>query len=190
MMIRRLELWVLCAACLCSIEAIEGASGETAQEPIALGTARQLLFDNMFLEKSEGITLRVISPVQEPEPVLVADRPWERGGIGAYNTVMREDGKFRMWYDLITTDRQGTSRRLVCYAESADGIHWEKPEVGLIEFDGSAANNMVAPPEPGASQQGASVMRDDRALPVGWGHNAYRRPRIAKKVTTVPCLPR
>ena len=25
----------------------------------------------------------------------------------------------------------------MCYATSQDGIHWEKPELGLIDFDGS-----------------------------------------------------
>ena len=30
-----------------------------------------------------------------------------------------------------------------CYAESEDGIHWHKPELGLHEFNGSTANNIV-----------------------------------------------
>ena len=32
---------------------------------------------------------------------------------------------------------------LTCYAESEDGLHWEKPELGIFTFDGSAANNIV-----------------------------------------------
>lgn len=32
-----------------------------------------------------------------------------------------------------------------CYAESDDGIHWRKPELGLHEFHGSKANNIVIP---------------------------------------------
>ena len=31
----------------------------------------------------------------------------------------------------------------VCYAVSKDGIHWEKPELGLVEFDGNKKNNIV-----------------------------------------------
>ena len=38
-------------------------------------------------------------PVQHPDPVLVPDRPWESNGIGAYNTALLEDGRFRLWYD-------------------------------------------------------------------------------------------
>jgi hypothetical protein len=31
----------------------------------------------------------------------------------------------------------------VCYATSKDGIHWEKPELGLIGFEGSKENSTV-----------------------------------------------
>jgi hypothetical protein len=30
-----------------------------------------------------------------------------------------------------------------CYAESDDGIHWRKPELGIVEFDGSTENNII-----------------------------------------------
>src|SRR5262249_7240453 len=32
---------------------------------------------------------------------------------------------------------------VACYAESRDGIHWTKPDLGLFEFDGSKHNNIV-----------------------------------------------
>lgn len=32
--------------------------------------------------------------------------------------------------------------RPMCYAESKDGIHWTKPELGLVEYNGSKANNI------------------------------------------------
>ena len=31
----------------------------------------------------------------------------------------------------------------VCYAESADGIHWRKPQIGLYDVNGSKCNNVV-----------------------------------------------
>jgi hypothetical protein len=33
--------------------------------------------------------------------------------------------------------------RFCCYAESADGIHWRKPDLGLHEFQSSRSNNIV-----------------------------------------------
>ena len=32
---------------------------------------------------------------------------------------------------------------VVCYAESKDGIHWSKPSLGLVEFNGSKENNII-----------------------------------------------
>ena len=32
---------------------------------------------------------------------------------------------------------------LTCYAESDDGIHWEKPNLGIFTFDGNPDNNIV-----------------------------------------------
>lgn len=140
-----------------------GDNSKTYTGHIEVGTQKQLLFDGLFLEKSSGITLRMNTPFQDPDPVLVADKPWEKLGICAYNTVMLETDTFRMWYDAITIDNTGKSRRFLCYAESRDGIQWEKPDLGLIEFDGSTRNNIVAPPTPNTSQQGGTVFRDDRA---------------------------
>ena len=39
--------------------------------------------------------------------------------------------------------RGGGREEGVLYAESSDGIHWRKPELGLIEFAGSRRNNIV-----------------------------------------------
>ncbi|MHB9109142.1 MAG: glycoside hydrolase family protein [Armatimonadota bacterium] len=130
-----------------------------------LDTRTQLLFDDYFLERAEGVRLCMNAPVQHPEPVLVPDKPWEALGIAGYNTVLREDGRFRLWYGAMMKQglpQEGAIR--LCYAESADGLHWEKPELNLLPFQGSTANNIVAPPLERQSQQGATVYRDERAL--------------------------
>ena len=52
-------------------------------------------------------------------------------------------------YHGATADRYGRSfvdndrGDLTCYAESDDGIHWRKPELGIFTFDGRADNNIV-----------------------------------------------
>jgi len=143
---------------------------ERKSKIIDVGTHKQLLFDELFLDKSSGVKLRMNTPFQDPEPVLVADKPWEQRICG-YHTVMFDDGRFRMWYDIINYDgNEQQKSRLLCYAESSDGISWVKPDVGVIEFNGSKRNNIVAPPSPNASQQGATVFRDDHAPP----HERYK----------------
>src|SRR3712207_6984068 len=33
--------------------------------------------------------------------------------------------------------------RSVCYATSDDGLNWERPKLGLVEFNGNKENNLV-----------------------------------------------
>ena len=37
----------------------------------------------------------------------------------------------------------GSPGEITCYAESGDGVAWEKPRLGLEEFGGSRDNNLV-----------------------------------------------
>jgi hypothetical protein len=130
-----------------------------------VGVGRQLFIDERFIESSSGLRFRMGEAAQPPEPVIVPDRPWEERGIGGYNTVLREaDGTFRAWYTalMITGLPQEGAVRLA-YAESRDGVHWVKPELGRVPFRGSSANNIVAPLQERQSQQGACVYRDERA---------------------------
>ncbi|MGI5819054.1 MAG: hypothetical protein ACOX9R_13275 [Armatimonadota bacterium] len=130
-----------------------------------LDTRKQLLIDELFLDQAVGVRLCMNPPVQHEEPVLLPDRPWEEKGISGYNTVIREaDGRFRMWYGaamFLGLPQEGAIR--LCYAESEDGIRWEKPSLCLLPFRGSTDNNIVAPLLERQSQQGATVFRDERA---------------------------
>lgn len=164
----------VCPSCRCLVVLVAlpllwmvrpSTGAEESAGIIDVGSRKQLLFDELFLEQSTGVKLRMNTPLQDPEPVLVADRPWEQNVCG-YNTVMFDNGKFRLWYDTISYDEDEQQKhRYLCYAESTDGVHWVKPDVGVIEFEGSRKNNIVAPPSPNASQQGAAVFRDDNASP-------------------------
>ena len=130
-----------------------------------IGNRKQLFIDERFIAHSEGIRLCMNSPVQHPDPVLVPDRPWEANGIGAYNTAMlEEDGRFRLWYDAgVKGGLPSEGARRLGYAESEDGLTWHKPNLGLIPFQGSKDNNLVAPLLERQSLQGATVIRDKRA---------------------------
>ena len=132
-----------------------------------ISTQKQLFIDKKFFSTVQGVSLQMNPPIHHPDPVLTMDKPWEALGLGSYNTVLREaDGRFRLWYDALMEGglpREGARRR--CYAESNDGVHWEKPNLGLVPFRGSMGNNIVAPPLERQSQQGATVFRDEQASP-------------------------
>ncbi|MBC8354559.1 MAG: hypothetical protein H8E66_21395 [Planctomycetes bacterium] len=121
-----------------------------AAEPIDVGTRRELFVDDHVVEKIEGDARLELQQPAPREVALVADKPWE-GNLSAFYTVFRDrdssDGDIcRMYYrgaHYDTKSSKQTHRQLVCYAESKDGIHWTKPNLGLVEFEGSKENNIV-----------------------------------------------
>ena len=120
----------------------------TADEPgvIEIGSRRELFVDDFLIDRRDGLELRLQAPVPR-EVVLEHDAPWEGSGCG-YHTIFRDGEIVRMYYiaaDLTNADGSKMASRPVfaCYAESRDGIHWTKPELGLFEFAGSKKNNIV-----------------------------------------------
>jgi hypothetical protein len=99
-----------------------------------VGNRRQLFIDGRFFAVATNVELVVHPPRKTGERTLVADRRWEGHGIGSYNTAMFVDGIYHLWY---------TAGRNICYARSHDGIHWEKPNLGLTSYKGTKKNNIV-----------------------------------------------
>ncbi len=65
-----------------------------------------------------------------------------------YGSVIKIDGKYRMWYVAAGDDRlERSGPRFspwrVAYAESTDGFTWTKPNLGLVEYKGNKDNNLV-----------------------------------------------
>ena len=120
--------------------------------PINIGSRRELFVDDFLIGKLAGkAELRLHHP--EPREIaLVHDAPWEGSGSG-YHSVFQDGKLYRMYYKAWQLDVQPPGRvktnahpLYCCYAESDDGIHWRKPELGLHEFKGSARNNIVIAP--------------------------------------------
>jgi hypothetical protein len=116
-----------------------------AGEPINIASRLELFVDGYLVESlTDGVEFYLHKP-ESQEVVLVADKPWE-GNTSVYYTVFRDGKLYRMYYrgpHFDTEKRQTAHREVVSYAESKDGIHWTKPELGLFEFEGSKANNIV-----------------------------------------------
>jgi hypothetical protein len=105
-------------------------------------------FDDHSIPFSAGLRLHLASgkPPGVKTPVVVGKGP---GGapdddrVRFYGTVIPVGDVLRMWY-LGGSSRDGGRTLRVCYATSADGVQWEKPRLGLVEHNGSTANNLVA----------------------------------------------
>ena len=129
--------------------------------PINVGSQRQLFIDDTWFDSRQGVELKMHQPTVR-EVAIPNDRPWELGGMH-YSTVLRDGDRFKMWYRSdpgVDSNRDIVS--LSCYAESDDGVVWEKPSLGLLEVYGSTENNVIYPPDDDPSIN-PSVIVDSRA---------------------------
>ncbi len=108
-----------------------------------------LLFDRHhitlhgLLRAEEGSAFPKTCPPSKPDgPVFFADRPWESGCIN-WVSMRSENGAMRLWYEAKESSSFNDCDTRLCYAESRDGIHWEKPNLGICEYGGNRNNNIV-----------------------------------------------
>lgn len=104
-------------------------------------------FDSYSVPFLRGMRVELQSPARR-DFVLEPGPPGSCDALRVqYNgTVIRIGDELRMWY-LGIGDREGEDGVAhdlqVCYATSGDGIHWKKPELGLVAYGGSTANNRI-----------------------------------------------
>jgi hypothetical protein len=117
-------------------------------EAINLGNRRELFVDQFLIEKLAGeARLQLHRPVRR-EIVFRADAPWEGNGSG-YQSVFRDGDRLRMYYrggHHVASAAYQTDPRsweTLCLAESEDGIHWTRPDLGIVDFHGSKQNNLL-----------------------------------------------
>lgn len=181
--------WPRTAGALLGLVATAFISAAPA-EPLSVGRERQLFVDDHLVASTENVR-RVIHPVTKYErnPILVPDRPWEGQYTLLYGTVIREEeGVWKMWYSTMNHFRYPqqlfTESTYLCYATSTDGIRWDKPALGLIDYRGHKENNIVFQahhvPEKGISGilDAVSILKDDadpdpshRYKMMMWHHN-------------------
>lgn len=125
-----------------------GATQAASKTPIDIGSRRELFVEEGIIDRLSGkAELRLHHPVPQAV-VLEHAEPWEGSGSG-YHSIFQDGDRYRMYYAAGQLDvtasgvNAGTHGLFCCYAESDDGIHWKKPVLGLHEFQGSKANNIV-----------------------------------------------
>ena len=150
-------------------------------QPQPVPAPRYLLLDDRIVEEVVQAKLTLGEITKHPQnPLFGEDKPWEPRFDNVYANVIydAEDQLYKCWYNPFIVDERVTytpsekrhpdwgnymdakpNRREmgVCYAYSTDGIHWEKPELGLIEFDGNKRNNILL-----RRVNGAGVFKDER----------------------------
>ena len=116
-----------------------------ADEPLELGDRRELFVDDYLVGELSGSAERKLQLPTPGDVVLTTDQPWE-GNTSGYFTLFQDGDLYRMIYRGWHHDEKTMKEihdEVTCYAESKDGIHWVKPELGLYEWEGSKANNII-----------------------------------------------
>jgi len=159
----------------------QGASMAAGEKPIRIGLQKQVFIDDAVIHRRQGVVRRVQPAAKMKKPVLTPERPWEFSylgesgdpGIGkriyVYGTVFFDplQKQYRMWY--MSRMSRGHNHKipelkipgggnrhcdLTLYASSKDGITWQRPDLGLVRFNGSGQNNIML------DFHGASVFLD------------------------------
>ena len=136
---------------------IDELPGNVAWQQLIDEGRRQLFLDETTIERREGVTRTLHQPEKYAgNPVIRADQtPWQVFRAQLYGTVLYDPQAklFRMWYlagarlpfqEPIRLDGQLRipNLQLVGYAESDNGFAWELPNLDLVSYNGSRANNI------------------------------------------------
>ncbi len=144
-----------------------------------------MLLDSRLIEEKRNVHLKVGSVQKhQANPLMVEDKPWEPRYDNLYANIHYDPAQqlYRCWYNPALVDpmknKTPPEKRAetpyntqgwevgICYAVSNDGLQWTTPELGLVEFAGSKANNIVL-----RGTCGAGIF-EDRAN--GWKSGATR----------------
>jgi len=81
-----------------------------------------------------GVRLKAYKPSEIRIFTVEPEYPWEAGGTVTIGSVVWDDNVYKAW---------GGCRSGSCYFESGDGIVWKRPNLGLVDFQGSTENNLI-----------------------------------------------
>ena len=110
--------------------------------------------DERIIEDRWKVT-RFVVPLKRysGNPIIKKDTPIEEAGKGpqSYGTILfdKQDNLYKLWYtvfDLKAYKNKAPYSYNICYAESKDGINWQKPDLGLFNNRGkiSTHNNAIS----------------------------------------------
>lgn len=163
---------------------------------------RFLLLDARIVEGVQNAEL-ALGTVKKHEgnPLFEEDKPWEKRFDNLYANIAYDDEEstYKCWYSPFIVDNSSKGMALeqrkeveyrapreremaICYATSNDGLAWNKPELGLVEYDGSKANNILwrgggdnAIP---GGPHGSGILRDLRDPNPDRRYKAFLKSRI------------
>jgi hypothetical protein len=111
--------------------------------PIDLQDRRELFVDRHLIDRLDNVTLQLAQP-RRAEVVLKFEQPWEYAA--GFVTVLKDGDVYRLYHRGGSRDAEGKYddlAEITLYAESRDGIHWEKPALNLPGRDPKKGANAI-----------------------------------------------
>jgi len=132
-------------------------------EPIAIESGvAQFFVDDWLVDDRVAIKKKsraVVHRVHVPDKY--AGNPVYEGDSGYVNVARHpQTGRYQLWtqvHESLPPPSNGT-HYAIAYAESADGIVWEKPEFELFEWKGATRNNIVLKGANNARASGPQIL--------------------------------
>lgn len=108
-----------------------------------IGNRRELFWDDFLVEKDRTTARLTLHSPQRKELAIDLDKPWEGDACGYLQSVKVGD-VYRIYYGAGMIAHDGLpSSGSICLLESRDFVHWERPVLGLRQYDGSDRNNIL-----------------------------------------------
>ncbi|MDE0177494.1 MAG: hypothetical protein OXP36_02760 [Gammaproteobacteria bacterium] len=163
---------------------------------------RFLLLDARIVESVQNAELALGAiKKHDANPLFAEDRLWEKRFDNLYANITYDDteGTYKCWYSPFIVDHSSLGMTLqqrkeakyraprnremaICYATSNDGLAWNKPELGLVEYEGSTANNIlwrgVGDNAVPGGPHGSGILRDPRDSDPDRRYKAFLKSKI------------
>jgi hypothetical protein len=109
---------------------------------------KELFLDNEMLEVTPGVSRKLHPPKKHPlNPVVRCERWCDGEYIQPYTTMYDEEDKlFKMWARAGSDWKLGRvadNAAYMLYFTSTDGVHWDKPDLGVMDVAGRRDHNII-----------------------------------------------
>jgi hypothetical protein len=107
---------------------------------LEVGGARQLFIHDQLVDvaQTHHVT-RTLNAPERIQKVLTPDQPWEALGFIFYCCVVDDQGALKLFHGSYDAEK----KKHFSLATSSDGLHWERPRLGLKTFQGDQHNNIL-----------------------------------------------
>lgn len=115
--------------------------------PIDIGSRRELFVDRYLIGRLDGEARLKLHPPKREEVVFQVEGALENACSGVYNVLVEHEGRYLLYYrghyPIEKDVGDGSKQQTANVAVSDGGIHFERPELGIVDLGDGGKNNVV-----------------------------------------------